>query len=64
MQVKEYQVLLDCVERGVACGMNRAHKHTETPSSEHVRSQVIDAVLFEICEYFDFDSEIHKNVDL
>lgn len=64
MQVKEYQVLLDCVERGVVCGMTRAYKHTNTPLPEQVHSQVIDAVLFEICEYFDFDNEIHKDIDL
>jgi hypothetical protein len=63
MQVKEYQVLVDCVERGVMHGMNRAHKHTDTPLPEYVNRQVIDAVLSEICEYFNFDNEISQEID-
>jgi hypothetical protein len=57
MQVKEYTVLVDCVERGVAYGMNRAYKHSDTPSPEYINQQITDAVLSEICEYFDFKEE-------
>ena len=60
MKVKEYTVLNDCVERGVISGMARAHKHTDTPTAETMRDQVIIAVINEICEYFDFDNE-HSN---
>jgi hypothetical protein len=57
MRVKEYNVLVDCVERGVTHGMNRAYKHSDTPTPGYINEQVIDAVLLEICEYFDFDNE-------
>jgi hypothetical protein len=57
MQVKEYTVLTDCVERGVAFGMARAYKHSDTPTPEYINSQVVDAVLVEICEYFNFKEE-------
>jgi hypothetical protein len=63
MQVKEYTVLTDCVERGVAFGMARAYKHSDTPTPEHINGQIIDAVLVEICEYFDFDNEVFKEID-
>ena len=57
MQVKEYTVLTDCVERGVAFGMARAYKHSDTPSPEYINSQIVDAVLVEISEYFNFKDE-------
>ena len=57
MQVKEYTVLTDCVERGVAFGMARAYKHSDTPTPEYINSQVVDAVLVEISEYFNFKEE-------
>jgi hypothetical protein len=57
MQVKEYTVLTDCVERGVAFGMARAYKHNDTPSPEYINSQIVDAVLVEISEYFNFKEE-------
>jgi hypothetical protein len=57
MQVKEYTVLTDCVERGVARGMARAYKHSDTPSPEYINGQIVDAVLVEISEYFNFKDE-------
>jgi hypothetical protein len=57
MQVKEYTVLTDCVERGVAHGMARAYKHSDTPSPEYINGQIVDAVLVEISEYFNFKDE-------
>lgn len=62
MRVKEYTVLSDCVERGVAYGMNRAYKHNDTPTTEQISTAVIDAVMLEIAEYFDFDTE--KTVEI
>ena len=63
MRVKEYTVLVDCVERGVAYGMNRAYKHTDTPASDYIKQQITDAVLSEISEYFSFDNEVCQEID-
>lgn len=57
MQVKEYSVLVDCVERGVTFGMARAYKHTDTPTPDSIKQQIADAVLVEISEYFNFKEE-------
>jgi hypothetical protein len=57
MQVKEYTVLTDCVERGVAHGMARAYKHSDTPALDYIKRQIEDAVLVEISEYFNFKDE-------
>lgn len=57
MQVKEYTVLVDCVERGVTFGMARAYKHSDTPTPDSIKQQIADAVLVEISEYFNFKEE-------
>jgi hypothetical protein len=63
MKVKEYTVLTDCVERGVAFGMSRAYKHSDTPTLDYIKRQIEDAVLVEICEYFNFNDEVFMEID-
>ena len=63
MKVKEYTVLSDCVERGVQLGMNRAYKRTDFPTNDQLMSAMFDAVLSEICEYFDFDDNTTMEID-
>ena len=63
MKVKEYTVLTDCVERGVAFGMSRAYKHSDTPTLDYIKRQIEDAVLLEISEYFNFDNEGYKEIE-
>lgn len=55
MKVKAYAVLQRAVEEGVACGLRRAHKHTDVPTSDAVEEAVERAVMEAICEYFSFD---------
>jgi hypothetical protein len=54
MKVKEYTVLMDCVERGITMGISRSHKYNDNPSDEEIKSVLVNAVMLEICEYFDF----------
>lgn len=57
MKAKEYQVLKSAIENGVTYGWNRAHKYTDTPSSEDIKEAIEQAVLSEICEWFNFDDD-------
>jgi hypothetical protein len=57
MKAKEYNLITQCVETGVMLGWNRAHKHDATPEDEAIRNAIEQAVLNEICEWFDFDEE-------
>jgi hypothetical protein len=52
--VKSYNVISRCVEEGINYGWNRAHKHTSTPTPDHVKAEIEQAILNSICEYFDF----------
>jgi hypothetical protein len=63
MQVKEYTVLTDCVERGITHGMNRAYKHHDTPTRAYIEAQIADAVLLEISEYFNFNDDGLKEIE-
>jgi hypothetical protein len=57
MRVNCYAVLSECVERGVARGWSRAHKHTDKPEADQIRQCIEEALLSEICEYFAFDGQ-------
>jgi hypothetical protein len=60
MKAKEYNLIAQCVETGVMLGWNRAHKHDATPEPEAIRDAIEQAVLNEICEWFDFE-EVKTN---
>lgn len=57
MKVKLQRVLEDCLERGINYGYNRAFKHTDTPSEEVVKDQIMQAILNELYEYFDMTGD-------
>ncbi|WP_437938952.1 hypothetical protein [Sorangium sp. So ce341] len=55
MKVRAYDVLRRAVGEGATYGWRRAHKHTDTPEENAIVDQIIQGVLNEVCEYFDFD---------
>lgn len=55
MKANMYKLIERCVEEGVQYGYNRAYKHTDTPTEDQIKLAVTDAVMNEICEWFDFD---------
>ena len=55
VKAKEYAVLEMAVEQGVALGWNHAHKHVDSPLAEAIQDQIVQDVLNEVCEWFDFD---------
>ena len=57
MKAKEYNLLVRCIEDGVSLGYNRAYKHDDVPDEEYIKQQIIDAVLNEVCEWFNFGED-------
>jgi hypothetical protein len=57
MKVRAYPVLCRAVEKGVAYGWRRAHKHIDKPDAEMTEEQIVSAVLNEVCQYFVFDEQ-------
>jgi hypothetical protein len=51
---KTYELLDRCIQDGVRYGLNRAYKHTETPTREQMENEIENAVVNEICAWFEF----------
>jgi len=58
MNVRVYPALCRAVEEGCRYGWRHAYKHTSTPDVNTVEQNVVDGVLGEICEYFDFSDDV------
>ena len=54
MKPKDYMVLAMCVEQGINMGWARAHKHDPNPDEKRIKDCINEAVIAEICEWFDF----------
>jgi len=59
-RVKSYEVLARAVEEGIQMGWNRAHKHTNTPDTDHVMESVYNEIMNSVCEVFNFDNAEQK----
>ena len=55
IKVNLYALLEDAVERGAQYGYMRAFKYTETPSTEHVISELVHHIMLEITDVIDFE---------
>ena len=62
MKPNAYKLLERCVEDGVSYGYNRAHKHTDSPSQAQIEDQIIQAIMNEICEWFDFNETEEESI--
>lgn len=47
-----WRLAAEAVEAGIAYGWQRAHKHTDTPNPETIRSEIERAVMNELAERF------------
>ena len=56
MKANTYKILHRAIEDGIAYGIRRAHKHTDTPSEDVLEHEIDNAIWNEIHEYFTFDT--------
>lgn len=57
MKVKIHALLSECIERGILRGYQRSYKHTDSPNELSICENIHDAIMEDICEFFDFDDE-------
>ena len=59
MKPKVYQLIERCVRDGMAFGYNRHNKHKDVqdPFNHDLTEDQIDAIMFEISEWFTFTDE-------
>jgi hypothetical protein len=55
MKVKMYNLISECVERGVERGYRRAHKHVDNPDQVSMVDNIHREIMNELSEYFDFN---------
>ena len=55
LRVRTYEVLSRAIEEGFEYGWRRAHKHTDTPDEASLKDQVLQGIMNEVCEVFDFE---------
>ena len=55
MTPKFTKLLEKCILDGVIFGHKRAYKHDSTPSETDINGSIVNEVLTEIHEWFDFD---------
>jgi hypothetical protein len=57
VRINAYVVIQRAVEEGIAYGYMRAHKHTDSPSEDIIKTDIENAVMNEICDVLIFDNE-------
>ena len=57
LRVRVYEVLHRAIEEGLDYGWMRAHKHTDHPDEATIKDQILQGILNEVCEYFEFDED-------
>lgn len=55
MRARVFELLERCIEDGIRYGINRAHKHTDSPTREQLEMAITQAVLHQVDEWFQFD---------
>ena len=57
MKVKMYPLIEQIVQQGIEAGYLRAHKHTDTPIEETIKSCIQQYIMQGFDEAFEFDQE-------
>jgi len=57
IRLNAYRIISDAVEDGIQFGWNRAHKHVENPSKEHILAEIHSNVMNSLCDIINFDDE-------
>ncbi len=55
LKVNVYSVLEDCIEIGIDGGFNKAHKHTDNPTEQQLKEEILRYIMLQISEKFVFD---------
>ena len=58
MRAKTYTILTRAIEEGFRRGYRRAFKYADNPSENTIEENVLNAIMGDICEVFDFDDEL------
>ncbi len=57
MKINYYKIIEDIIDSGIEGGWNRAHKHSDNPAEETIKSCIHEYITNGFSETFDFDKE-------
>ena len=63
MTPKFLRLLEQCIHDGVLIGHTRAYKYSDAPSKTDINESIVNEVLNELHEWFDFDEQGLKGVE-
>lgn len=55
VKLDAYKIISESIEASVEIGWKRAHKHVESPSSDHIKDEIIHSIMNNLCEILKFD---------
>ena len=62
MKANTHKILEHCIDAGIELGWNRAHKHTDNPSPELLKSKIEQAIWDELYEWATFYDDTGRPV--
>jgi hypothetical protein len=57
MKPRMDRLLEMCIENGIDYGIRRAHKHTDDPTEEMIKEEILNAIRIELYEWFEFEDQ-------
>lgn len=57
LRFNAYAIISRAVADGVAYGVRRSRKHTDTPTEDHISTEVENAVMNELCDVLQFGND-------
>ncbi|HOO82584.1 MAG TPA: hypothetical protein PK513_08780 [Alphaproteobacteria bacterium] len=58
VKFRVHNILERAIEDGIELGMNRAHKHTDTPDHDLIKQKIEDAIMEQLWEVIDMTESI------
>lgn len=55
LKVNTYAVLEECIEIGINSGYRKAYKHTDNPTEQQIKEEILRYVMLQVSEKFKFD---------
>lgn len=58
VKLDAYKIISESIESSVEFGWNRAHKHVDSPTPDHIKQEIIRSVMNDLCEILKFDEDL------
>lgn len=57
MKIKMYNLISECIERGVDFGYNRSYKYVDNPDKTSMVENIHREIMNQLCDYIDFGDD-------